>query len=159
MTILSISLHVHNCTTQVPLACILIDRHRIEPLANLSPHLEELDMLAFWGWHATGSLALKRDFFVTTKQCPTSIQTSIHPKTQEQMELQLHQHFDTHIDHSCGLHKATDHVLYWIRIAKTMVPKKTQKCRNTGFLRLDKPLLRQRGHNHHFHCNSIGVIR
>ena len=31
-------------------ACILIDRHRIEPLANLAPHLEELDMLAFRGW-------------------------------------------------------------------------------------------------------------
>ena len=27
-------------------AYILIDRHRIEPLANLVPHLEELDMLA-----------------------------------------------------------------------------------------------------------------
>ena len=31
-------------------ACILIDRHQIEPLANLAPHLEELDMLASWGW-------------------------------------------------------------------------------------------------------------
>ena len=24
-------------------ACILVDRHRIEPFANLAPHLEELD--------------------------------------------------------------------------------------------------------------------
>ena len=48
-TLQSISLHVHNsCTTQF--SCILIDRHRIEPLANLAPHLEELDMLASWGW-------------------------------------------------------------------------------------------------------------
>ena len=42
-------------------ACILTDRHRIETLANLAPHLEELDMLAFWGWYMTGSLAVRRE--------------------------------------------------------------------------------------------------
>ena len=29
-------------------ACILIDRHQIEPFAHLAPHLEELDLLAYW---------------------------------------------------------------------------------------------------------------
>jgi len=44
--------HLSSCTQlrYHPVACILIDRHRIEPLANLPPHLEELDMLAFCSW-------------------------------------------------------------------------------------------------------------
>ena len=51
-------------------------------------------------------------------------QASIYPSIQEHMELHPHQHFDTHIDPSCSLHKATDHILYRIGTAKTMVPKK-----------------------------------
>ena len=31
-------------------ACSLIGRQRIEALRDLPPHLEELDMPAFWGW-------------------------------------------------------------------------------------------------------------
>jgi hypothetical protein len=37
------------------IACILIDRHQIDPLANLTPHLEELDMFAFWAGLGAGS--------------------------------------------------------------------------------------------------------
>ena len=48
-------------------ACILIDRHRIEPLASLAPQVEELDMLAFCGWYVTGSLAVNRELFMTTE--------------------------------------------------------------------------------------------
>jgi hypothetical protein len=47
------------------------------------------------------------------------------------MELQLHQHFDTHIDPSSRLHKAKNHILYWIGTAKTMVQKKTPKSAET----------------------------
>ena len=42
---------------------------------------------------------------------------------------------------ACSLHKATNHFLYWIGPAKTMVLKKAQKCGNTGSLCLDKPAL------------------
>ena len=51
------------------------------------------------------------------------------PRTQEHMELQLHQHFDTHIDPSCSLHKATNRIPYWIRTAETMIPK---RCTSAG---------------------------
>ena len=71
----------------------------------------------------------------------TKQQTSRHPRTQKRMESQPHQHFDTRVDPSCSLHKATNRVLYWIGTAKTMVPKKTQKCQNTRSPCLDKPLL------------------
>ena len=57
------------------------------------------------------------------------------------MELHLHPHFDTHMDPSCGLHKATNHILYWIGTAKPMVPKKGQQCGNTGLPLVDKPVL------------------
>ena len=43
--------------------------------------------------------------------------------------LQLQQHFDAHIDPSCSLHKTTNHVLYWIGTAKTMLPKKSAGTR------------------------------
>ena len=36
---------------------------------------------------------------------------SIHSTTHEHLGLQLHQHLDTQIDHSCSLHKATNHIL------------------------------------------------
>ena len=48
------------------------------------------------------------------------------------MELQQHQHFDTHIEPSS-------------QTAKTMVPKTAQKSRNTGLACLDKPVLGQGG--------------
>ena len=56
------------------------------------------------------------------------------------MGLDPHPHFDTHMDPSCGLHKATNHILYWIGTAKPMVPKKGQKFGNTGLPCLHKPL-------------------
>ena len=50
------------------------------------------------------------------------------------MELQLHQHFDTHMDPSCSLHKATNHILYslldWNR--KNNGSKKAPKVRKHG---------------------------
>ena len=80
----------------------------------------------------------------TTKHDSTKQQADIHPRTQEYMELRLHQHFATHSDRSYGLHKATNHILHRIRTAKTMVPKKAQKCRNTGSSCLHKFVLGQR---------------
>jgi hypothetical protein len=56
-------------------ACILTDRHRTEPLANLVPHLKEPDIVAFWGWYVTGNLVVKRDLVMTTKRCPTGQNT------------------------------------------------------------------------------------
>ena len=67
-----------------------------------------------------------------SKHDNTKQQPSVHPRTQEHMESQLHQHFATHIDPSCRLHKAANHIFCWIGPIKTMVPKKPQKCRNTG---------------------------
>ena len=43
-----------------------------------------------------------------------------------------------------ALHNATHHLLYWIGTAKPMVPKKAQKCGNTGSPCLDKPVFGQR---------------
>jgi hypothetical protein len=50
--------------------------------------------------------------------------------------MELHQHFDTHIDPSCSLQKTTNHILNWIRTAKKIGSKKktpkiaeTQGCR------------------------------
>ena len=59
--------------------------------------------------------------------------------TPEHMEIQLHPHFDTCVDPSCSLHKATNHILYWIGTAKMMVPK-SQECGNTGSHYLDRPV-------------------
>ena len=56
-------------------ACILMDRHWVQPLAKRAPHPEELDMLASWGWYVTGSPAVKTGLFVTAKGCPTGQQT------------------------------------------------------------------------------------
>ena len=54
-----------------------------------------------------------------SKHDHTKQQGSIHPRTQEHMEIQRHQHFDTHIDPFCSRHKATDnHILDWIGTAK-----------------------------------------
>ena len=59
----------------------------------------------------------------------TKQHAGVHPSTQEHVKVQLHQHFDTHIDPSCSLHQATNHVLDWIGTAKTMVPKRGPKVR------------------------------
>ena len=56
--------------------------------------------------------------FMTTKGVSTRPNT--HPRTQEHMQLQ---HFATHMGPSCGLPKATNHSLYWIGTAKTVVSK------------------------------------
>ena len=70
----------------------------------------------------------------------------MHLTTQQHMGLQLHQHYiDTHMDPSCGLHKATNHILYWIGTTKTMVPKKIEKGGKTGSPCLDKPVSGQGG--------------
>ena len=61
---------------------------------------------------------------------------SIHPRTQEHMELHLHQHFDTHIEPSCSLHKDANHILCWIW-PKMMIPKEAHKCGNTRLRLLD----------------------
>ena len=58
-------------------------------------------------------------------------QANIHPRTQKHMKLQLHQHFDAHVDPSRSLLKATNHIPHRFGTAKTMVPKKAQKCRNS----------------------------
>ena len=61
------------------------------------------------------------------------------------MEVKLHQHFAIHMDPSCSPHKVMNHILYRIGTAKTMVPKKTQKCGNTGSPYLDKPMVDKLG--------------
>ena len=66
-------------------------------------------------------------------------QASIPRRTQEHVELQLC--YATHIDPSRSLHKATNHILYSIRTAKTMVPKQTQQGGNMESPCLDKPVL------------------
>ena len=77
-------------------------------------------------YHRTHVAGISQPYpFMTTKGCPARQHT---PRTQEHMELHLHHHFDTYIDHSCSLHKATNHILHWIGTAKTMVSKKVQKC-------------------------------
>ena len=81
-------------------------------------------------WHGTHVAGISQPD--PSKHDKTKQQASTHPKTQERMELQRHQHFATPVDPSCGLHKATNHIVYWIGTAKTLVPKKTQKCGNTG---------------------------
>ena len=53
-------------------------------------------------------------------------QPSAHPRAQGRMRRPLHRHFDAHVD----LHNTADHLLYWIRPAKTMVAEKTRKCGN-----------------------------
>ena len=78
-----------------------------------------------------------------SKQDNAKQQAGTHPRTQKHMELQLHDHFDTHIDPSCRAHEATNHILYHLGTAKTMVPKKTQKCGNVGLPCLDKPVFGQ----------------
>ena len=65
-----------------------------------------------------------------SKHDNTKQQASIHPRTQERMELQLHQHFDTHIDPCCSLPKATNHNLYWDR--KNDGSKKHPKVQKHG---------------------------
>ena len=56
-------------------------------------------------------------------------QASIHSRTQEHGALQLHQHSDTHVDPSCSLQNATNHILCWIGTEKRWF--KAQKCGNT----------------------------
>ena len=51
------------------------------------------------------------------KRDNTKQQASTHSKTQEHMYRQLHHHFATHIDPSSSLHKATNHILFWIATA------------------------------------------
>ena len=80
-----------------------------------------------------------------SKHNNTRQQAGKYPRIPEHMELQLCQHFVTHIDPSCSLHTATNHILYWIGTATTMVPKKTRKCGNTGLLCSDNLVLVQRG--------------
>ena len=69
------------------------------------------------------------------------VQQAYPPRTQEHLE--LHHHFATHMDHSYSPHKAANRILCWMGTTKTTVPKKSQKCGNTGSLCLDKPVLGQ----------------
>ena len=106
-------------------------------------------MLAFWGWYVTGSLAVKRELFMTAKGCPTCHHAH---KTQEHMKLQRHQHFSTYYDPSCSLHSPTNLSLHWIGTAKTMDPKKAEKCRNMELPCFDKHVLGRGGGGLHECC-------
>ena len=81
-------------------------------------------------------------------------QDPIHPKTKEQHQTLC---FATHMDPSCGLHKATNHILYRIGTTKRHIQKKAQKCGNTGSLCLDKPVLGQGGNPEHPKHNTIAT--
>ena len=61
------------------------------------------------------------------------------------MELQLRQHFGTHTEPFCSLHKAIKHLLYFIGTAPIMIRNQTQKCGNTASQCLDKPRSGQGG--------------
>ena len=78
-----------------------------------------------------------------SKHDDTKQQPSTHPRTQEHMELRLRQHFATHTDPSCSLHKATNHILDWIGPAKAMVPK--QAMRKHGVTVFGQARARTRG--------------
>ena len=55
-----------------------------------------------------------------------------HTRTQEDLEMQQHQHLDTHIDPSRGLYNAENHILYWIGTVKNDGSKtKTPKSART----------------------------
>ena len=49
------------------------------------------------------------------------------------------------MDPSRSLHKTTARMLYWNGTTKTMVPKRAQKCGNTGLRCLDMPVLGRGG--------------
>ena len=59
----------------------------------------------------------------------TKQQASIHRRTQEHIEVQLH--FATHVDALCSLCKVTNHILYWIGTPHMMVPKTPPKSVET----------------------------
>ena len=60
-------------------------------------------------WYVAGSPAVKRELFTTTQGCPAGQHT---PQNTRAHGLHLHQHFDSHIDPSCSLHKPTNDILY-----------------------------------------------
>ena len=72
--------------------------------------------------------------FMTTKGCPTGQHppqnTTAHGITPTPT-----------LWPSCSLHKATNHLLYWIRTAKATVPERAKKCGNTASPWSDMPVL------------------
>ena len=69
---------------------------------------------------------------------------SIHPRAQEDMELQSHQHFATHIDPSSSLHRAINGILLdWNR--KNDTSKKDGKVRKHGVAVFGQAHVRTRG--------------
>ena len=104
----------------------------MEPLANLAPHLEELDVPL--------ELALGLVYGASSRPQKGVQRTCIHPRTHKHTELPLHQYFDNYIDPSCSLHKATGHILYWIRATKKWFQKRPKSVENTGLPCLDKPV-------------------
>ena len=110
------------CTTQVPLRCLQ------KPLPTLGL-IWKLDMLAFGAGIGAGLQASQQasELLMTTKG---------------DTELRLHQHFDTHTESSCSLHKAANLILCWIGTAKKMVPTKRPNSAEIPSRHvLDKPIL------------------
>ena len=70
---------------------------------------------------------------------------STHPRTQGHMESQLHKHFATHIDPSCGRHNATNHILHldWNRQNEGW--KKGPKLRKHGITVCGQARVRTKG--------------
>ena len=77
-------------------------------------------------YHGTHVADIIQLSFMTTKGYPTG---HAHPTTQEHMESRLHPHFHTHMDPSCSLHNATNHLLCWMG---AMVPKQGPNVRRHG---------------------------
>ena len=82
-------------------------------------------------WKRKGNIMQKypqnQSYVGSSGQTLTTDVSSLHPTTQEHMELQLNHHFEAHIDPSCSLPTATNHVLCWIGTAKAMVEKKSHR--------------------------------
>ena len=82
-------------------------------------------------WYATGSPAVKRELFMTTKGCPTGQHTPqntlAHGIT---THTNLHQHFDTHMNPAaCTKLQTTFSIGFGTAKMAPMAPKKAQKCR------------------------------
>ena len=95
-------------------------------------------------WHVPGNTCCRHKPTLPLNIYNTKRQASIRPRTQEHMELQQHQHFDTPIGPSCSPHKATHHILHWIGTVKRVVPKKDPQVRKQGVAMFGQARIRTR---------------
>jgi hypothetical protein len=73
--------------TQTPLNCLNSAQLGLNRIANLAPHLEELEMLACWGWLRGCPGGWCRDTLGFVIFGKGAQQVSMHTATQEYMQL------------------------------------------------------------------------